>query len=74
MSSEMSSFLKAGLFVRIRSFRFVLRSLGRVVDGSIEATGLEVAKAAQKILQNREIWQARKQKTTESVNESVFRE
>jgi len=36
----------------------LMESLGRVVDGSIEATGLEVAKAAQKILQNREIWQA----------------
>ena len=43
-----------------------------MVDGSIEATGLEVAKAAQKILQNREIWQARiaKEKYGMKVNES----
>lgn len=43
-----------------------------MVDGSIEATGLEVAKAAQKILQNREIWQARiaKEKYGMKANES----
>lgn len=34
------------------------KSLERVVQGSVAASGLEVAKAAQKILENRQIWEA----------------
>eukprot|EP00435_Cladocopium_sp_Y103_P062842 s332_g24.t1 len=34
------------------------KSLDQVVKGSIKATGVEVAKAAQKILENRQIWEA----------------